>query len=217
MKFSSAIEPRQARSRQTQQAILDATERLMKEKPFEKLSVAEITHEAGISVGNFYNRFPDKTALLTTLFDEYAKERTARLLDAFSPKQWQDQNLQTRADGLVELLVDFFWSRRALIRSYILFYRSNPEAAPAGTADNLKKISRAGAGILSDALPHRANAAEAAAMGLQIVVALCREFILFGDDPSKAALGLNRKRLTQMLNQVLVTYIEKAVEIPESA
>jgi len=210
MTTSSAIKPRQARSRQTLRAILDATERLMEEKPFEKISVAEIAHAADISVGNFYNRFPDKTALLTNLFDEYAQERTVLLRDAFAPVRWQGRNLEQRVAGLVELLVDFFWSRRALIRSYILFYRTHPDTAPPGTAERLKKISAAGARILAEALPRGQDADEEAALALQIVVALCREFILFGDDPSKAALGLSRKRLTQMLNQVLVTYVRQS-------
>jgi len=188
------------------------TENLMQEKSFEKISVAEIASAAGISVGNFYNRFPDKTALLVTLYAGYARERTDYLSDAFAAEKWQGLTVQQRTDGITRLLVDFFWSRRALIRSYILFYRSNPQAAPPGTADNLREISRAGAKILSAAVPDEPDAKKRAAVGLQIVIALCREFILFGDDPSKAALRLSRKRLTQMLSQILVTHIRQSTE-----
>lgn len=207
MRSDAAIQPRQARSRRTQKAILAATESLMEAKPFEKITIAEIAAAAGISVGNFYNRFPDKTALLVTLYDEYAKERTAHLTEAFAPDRWEGQTLQQRADGLIEILVDFFWSRRALIRSYLLYYRANPEAAPDGTADKLREISRAGTRILGEGLPGRPDAEAEAALGLQMVVALCREFILFADDPSKSVLGLERGKLERTLSRMIVAHL----------
>jgi AcrR family transcriptional regulator len=209
MTIQSAIEPQQARSRNTQRAILKATEKLMGRKPFERISVAEIAKTANISVGNFYNRFPDKTTLLITLFDEYAEERATFLLDAFSLDRWSGQSLQERVNRLVDFLVAFFWSRRALIRSYVLYYRSNPDAAPPGTRNRLREISNAGAEVLIDACPAGKDSRESTRLGLQIVIALCREFILFGDDPSKTKLRLSRKKISRTLSHVLMTYIQQ--------
>lgn len=54
--------PLQARSQQTLDAILDACDHLLLSRGFEKVSMQDIAAEAGISVGNVYNRFKDKAA-----------------------------------------------------------------------------------------------------------------------------------------------------------
>ncbi len=58
------IPPSQRRSKRTQHKILTATEQLLATRAFDQISVAMITTKAGISVGNFYNRFPEKSGLL---------------------------------------------------------------------------------------------------------------------------------------------------------
>ncbi len=56
--------PRQARSEQTLQRILAACDTLLAERPFEQISMQDIAREAGVSVGNLYNRFSDKEGLV---------------------------------------------------------------------------------------------------------------------------------------------------------
>jgi len=59
--------PQQDRSSRTEQRILDATKRLMAERPFHEITVAEIAREADASVSSFYARFRSKEALLGTI------------------------------------------------------------------------------------------------------------------------------------------------------
>lgn len=196
--------PQQDRSRKTQQAILAATEELMRSRPFDQISVAEIANAAGVSVGNFYNRFSDKTALLLTMFQSYQTERTEFLLQEFEIDHWQGTNLETRAQAIAELLVEFFWARRALVRSFVLYHRNAREKVGPSMTTRLKRISLAGAMVLADAMESDSDAIGKAKLGLQTTIALCREFILFGDEPSKRALGLSRNALTKHLTQVLL-------------
>ena len=56
--------PRQARSEQTLQRILTACDTLLADRPFEQISMQDIASEAGMSVGNLYNRFSDKEGLV---------------------------------------------------------------------------------------------------------------------------------------------------------
>ena len=74
----------QARSKQTRDKIVAALDRLLKDRPFEQVSVAEIAAEAGVSVGAVYQRFENKDALIPVLFELYRQrlaeehERRAR-------------------------------------------------------------------------------------------------------------------------------------------
>ena len=62
--------PRQARSAQRRQAILDAARRLFAEKGYEGTAVEDITAAAGAAAGAFYTYFRSKRQLLIILMDE---------------------------------------------------------------------------------------------------------------------------------------------------
>ena len=68
---SGVVAPKQSRGQETQARLIDACLRLVADRPFEQISVAEIAAEAGVSVGNFYRRFRSKEAILPDLFDAY--------------------------------------------------------------------------------------------------------------------------------------------------
>lgn len=69
---------RQERSRDTQDRIIDAAQRLLaKGRSWEELTVVELVAEADASVGAFYNRFRDKDALLHVLQIELYREGEA--------------------------------------------------------------------------------------------------------------------------------------------
>lgn len=97
--------PLQDRSRKSLEALLAASEALLKEeRDFDDLSVLEIAKRAGLSVGGFYARFPSKTALLPVL-EERALERSRETLRKFSAEpQWEGASLRQRVIGLVRLM-----------------------------------------------------------------------------------------------------------------
>src|SRR5437762_6307200 len=76
--------PQQTRSRETLDRILDAAERVLDEKSFTEATLAEIMERAGVTVGAFYRRFPDKDALLHFLDERFFQQiggRSDALLD----------------------------------------------------------------------------------------------------------------------------------------
>jgi len=79
----------QARSKQTRDRIVGALDRLLKDRPFEQVSVAEIAAEAGVSVGAVYQRFENKDALIPVLFELYRQrldEEAARTAEGPAPE-----------------------------------------------------------------------------------------------------------------------------------
>src|SRR5262245_60009024 len=71
--------PRQARSTETYRRLLDAAEALLQRKSFDRVSVAEIAGRAGVTIGAFYARFPDKEALLEALEAQVTESVLRRL------------------------------------------------------------------------------------------------------------------------------------------
>jgi len=64
-------EPVQRRARETVDAILTATERIVREHDFERVTTNEIARLAGVSVGSLYQYFPSKEALVTALIERH--------------------------------------------------------------------------------------------------------------------------------------------------
>ncbi len=85
--------PRQARSEQTLQRILTACDTLLAERPFEQISMQDIAREAGVSVGNLYNRFSDKEGLVNHVITGHQERVRAVFVEALSA---QPADLDTR-------------------------------------------------------------------------------------------------------------------------
>lgn len=63
-------QPRQARSRQTVEAILQAAAEVFEAEGFDGGTIERIVERAGVSVGSLYQYFPDKRALLAALAEQ---------------------------------------------------------------------------------------------------------------------------------------------------
>jgi AcrR family transcriptional regulator len=68
--------PRQARSRATFEAIVDACARLLRERPLAEITTNHIARRAGVGIGSLYEFFPNREAVLGVLLER----RLARLL-----------------------------------------------------------------------------------------------------------------------------------------
>jgi AcrR family transcriptional regulator len=119
--------PRQNRSEDSLERILDATRRLLDSHSFEELSIARIVREARSSVGVFYARFADKQALLDSLDELYTLD-VVREFEALG-QRWQDE--QTSVTEMIDqaalFLVDFHRPRRGVVRALVLHARLHPK------------------------------------------------------------------------------------------
>ena len=90
------VTPKQARSKQTKEKIVQAAIKLFQERGYEKTTSNDIASEAGVSVGSFYVYFTDKRQLLLTIFDRLADELYKNIFDALKPEHLFDSNLRRR-------------------------------------------------------------------------------------------------------------------------
>jgi AcrR family transcriptional regulator len=68
--------PKQRRSRESYERVLDAAHALLEENGFEGLTVQEVAARSGVSIGAIYERFGNKETLLRAVH--------ARLMEAMS-------------------------------------------------------------------------------------------------------------------------------------
>src|SRR5688572_23455294 len=104
-------EPRQQRSRQTVDAVLDAVTLVLKRHGPDAVTTNRIAEAAGVSIGSLYQYFPDKQAIYRALHQRHVNE--VRLVI--------ERALGERASGSLE---DF---ARALVQGLADVHAADPE------------------------------------------------------------------------------------------
>ena len=111
--------PHQARARATLERILGATVGLLRSRPFEALTVAQIVDHANTSVGAFYKRFSSKEALLPVLLDWIHRQQFDAIESFVHDPRWRDVNLAGRIDAFVDGLVRSYQTDRYLMKALV--------------------------------------------------------------------------------------------------
>lgn len=117
---------KQMRSQLTLDRISDAVIDLLREKPFDQISVAEIVEASNISTGTFYRRFDNKTALLPLLFERYSV-MMGQWFAALAEGGTSDIDLEGFVHAVVSETHALYAEHRNLIRAVHLHARYRPE------------------------------------------------------------------------------------------
>src|SRR5262245_38444788 len=88
------VDPKQARSRQTREKIIQAAIRSFEERGYEKTTSNDIAARARVSVGSFYVYFTDKRQLLLHIFDRLADDLYKNIFDTLKPEHLFDSELR---------------------------------------------------------------------------------------------------------------------------
>jgi AcrR family transcriptional regulator len=103
--------PRQTRSQETLHRILDAAEHVLEEKSFSEATLAEIMQRAGVTVGAFYRRFPDKDALIHHLDERFFAELYERADTVLDEQRWRGEPLEAVLRGFAVEAVKLYRAR----------------------------------------------------------------------------------------------------------
>lgn len=125
-RLSTPMPPQQARSRETQEALLAAAEHVFAEVGIAQATVAEICERAGVAVGTFYGRFPDKDALLAFWYERFSKRGRVAFDRAFSDDMWDGRGALDVIRGWVQSRVLHYRRNRKLLRALMLYVRGRP-------------------------------------------------------------------------------------------
>ncbi len=97
--------PKQSRSKETVDTILQAVVSLVDQGKSEALTTTHIADRAGVSIGSVYQYFPDKAAIFTTLIEWYMKKElifVRETLKKIGPHNLEESVTQL-VDGLFEV------------------------------------------------------------------------------------------------------------------
>ena len=109
--------PRQARTHQSLERLLDVAETMLHDKNFDDIHVTEIASRAESSVAAFYRRFKDKDALLHGLHERHCEEAYATGADALDAARWEGASIAEILSAVFPFLVEILHSNESLDRA----------------------------------------------------------------------------------------------------
>lgn len=201
-------EPLQERSQRTVEQILTALEDLLRDRPFDDISIAEIIAKAGVSAGSFYARFPTKNALLPVAYARYSAATAAALDERFSAIAFRQLPLRRRIETLLAMIVDSFSVKKWLMRAMTLFARQRPGDVSGDAAKRSARTLELGAHALSPSVD--AKHAAKATFAAFVMTTVVREYALFAEAPLTREMALPRKTFERELSDMIEAYLRGA-------
>lgn len=206
--------PQQHRSQETLDRILDAAERVLDVKNFTEATLVEIMDAAGVTVGAFYRRFPDKDALLHLMDERFFGELYARGDAVLEPGRWTDSPIAEIVREFVGAAIEIYRGRHGLLRSLLLRARLDPiiqeraRQVNAHLIENLQTVLLPRADQIRHPDPRRAIE-----VGFMVLVGALRETTLFSEVwPTPSV--IHTVDLTDELTRVYLGYL--GVTAPDS-
>lgn len=208
--------PQQSRSQETLSRILDAAERMLEEKSFTEATLAEIMERAGVTVGAFYRRFPDKDALLHHLDDRFFTEMHQLADELLDPARWEGAPLARVIEKFTRVAVPTYRLRRGLMRTLFVRARTDEKIQHSAREIHGHFIER----LTAIAEPRRAeishpNPALAVRLGFRMLIGALRETVIFGESWPAGPWG-DDEQLAHELARAYLNYLGAtgAVHIP---
>lgn len=143
-----ATPPKQERSLQTLNRLLDAAEKVLEEEGLEAATVPVIAKRAGVSVGVVYRRFPNKDALIRGVYERFlwrVNEQNSMMLTALSRVRI---SLPDLLRGMIRGSVESHRRKRNLLRALFQFARRHNDPAIKREAARTNRASTAGLSAL---------------------------------------------------------------------
>ncbi len=197
----------QDRSRETQERILQATKRLLKNELFESISIRRIVEEANTSIGSFYARFSDKNALLPVLYQQYEEHLAVQVPQLKSDVE-NASSLKEVARSIAAHFVDICGKMPNLSRALYEYVTRSGDAARSTGSLRRKQYRFLIDGMLRfrSQIKHD-DPDRAADLGLYFLVVVCRNRLFYPTAPHTQFLKISKKELTSELEKLLCGYL----------
>jgi AcrR family transcriptional regulator len=158
--------PKQKRSRQSLERVVEASMRLLEESGFEGFTIQDVSRNADVSVGAIYARFGNKESLLRVVHAEAmeAMAREGEAVGAVDGRQVQD--VREVVVEAVRSVADIFRGHEKLLRAFMHLGAVDDEIARRGSSVSIDLSRQFAATILAHgkaiAHPHPKTAVDVA-------------------------------------------------------
>ena len=139
---------KQARSLETANRLLDATEQILEEDGLDGATVPSIAARAGVSVGVVYRRFPDKDTLLRAVWErflDFQRKQTAAILAA---SEGMNIELEVLMRGMIRASLEAYRKRRNLLLALRQYARASNDPVVRQQAHDLNRASTSAVAVL---------------------------------------------------------------------
>lgn len=206
--LQSVARPKQARSEQTQQRLLEAAESLIAEHGLAAVSIADIVRRARSSVGGFYGRFRDKDELLLALHERFIAQLDTRLVERTRPESWEGKGLADIVRSAFAEVVGVYVEKRKLIAAFTARAFHSAETAKAALGFRRRLLERVTDLVLSrrEEIRHP-EPALAISIGMQMVLGMMSQVVMIGE-PHAAGRALSEDELAAELSAAFLRYLQ---------
>ena len=212
MPRKTPLPARQARSRESLERLLQATQEILEKDGLDKATIPRIAKRAGLSAGAVYRRFPDKDALLRTLLLRFMQANAEKAERVLKPELWEGRDLKTMVRSIFGGMVTSYRQRRRLFRSFVQFVDRHPDAAFRRRVEELemRSIQKVNDLLLSRRSEIRHSDPERAiSLGMMMVAFTLREIFVMFDQPLQPSdyLPMSDEQLNHELPYAFLRYL----------
>ena len=203
----SVARPKQARSAETLERLLDAAQAIIKERGGAELSIPEVVARAGSSVGGFYARFKDKDELVCALEERFVVDMR-RLLDVVTDAdRLRGLTLRQFVGPAIGRLVRLYRRNERLAAAFAAASAHNPGKHARTRAFRDEIVERGGALVLTrSAEIGHPDPERAVEFAIQMVLSTMRAEAVFGPTRARGR-ALSENEMVVELEHMFVRYL----------
>lgn len=207
MPESDFTPPKQSRSRETYERMLEAAEELLQNQSIESTSVREVVREAGCTEGSFYARFGTKESFVRHLEERLAEEQR-EVMRTGTLEEWDASDPEASLRVLAREVISLYDRQRGVFRALIVRSRTN-EALRSRLdelgRENLQLIVQA---ILDSVDVKRPNPEFAVRFAVLTARATLREAVLF-DELWPVKTKREKEQIIDELTTLVLSYLNE--------
>lgn len=120
MKIKEIRAPSQARSQRTMGEVYRALDELLKERPFDRITISDLAIHADVAVGSIYARFKDKSSLLAGLHLKVTEEAISCLGPLSATSRWEGMSDAEMVETIMKAINRFYRQRTHILRATLI-------------------------------------------------------------------------------------------------